>query len=840
MALPANRYNYCQNPGFEGISKATVETNMVPNPSIADLTGYTAGNATITASTAWALNGTTSLQISPNTASNDSYASVNGDTSGVRLGLTAGTYTFSGTIRLAAAQTGTIGANARTIEVFTSTTLGTYTTTLSTQAPNAAGTTRLSVTFTVPANPTEAFIRLYNGASSGNGDVFWDSLLLETGSTLNPYFDGTTAAAGDYTYGWTGTANNSTSIKQLVTPTGWTTENGANLTASRTAPINGTYSGRMSTGGDAYITQAATPGDYWTLSTAYKTTGTVAGTPRLVLTQTGGTGPTATTNLPLTLAAAGRYSVTIGPLTTGATAIKAALYAPTSGGEVWFDQVQLEKTTGTITRTNYAPTPRMVNTSLGGYGTQTLTAVTGLSGNPDGITTAVRVSYVAGNATPGAVIMPLPQSSKQYSLSAWVMVESGDSTNIAFALKGATSGGSPTTFTVGVWTKITWNAYTTPSGLVTGNDFAVRLGGSAVAPTGSFLVTGVTIEQTSTVGTFFDGGTAASGGTTYAWASTANASVSYAQTLTGPSTYFDGTTSPDTTNYYSWTGTANASSSQAEYRGIWIETLTGPPCPRTQVTVSGLGPTAGAVKVTRTADGETWTVPGWFNRSVVDADTDTDYTVPLGRPVTYTLFFNGAQIGQTTLTIASTSGWVQSPYDPSTAMPINTLLTDPATLTLVKGALDTRTSTTNSSRATVMGSARPVTIASQRITDSGATYILHAWKNATSDQFKALIAQAPIVLFRGLPSWGSIPGLAYLDAPAQEADVSRYKNYPNDGLTRWTLAGDLVQPVSRKAVAGVVTNDQVQTALAGTTYNTILARSGSKKNVEVKANPLGL
>jgi hypothetical protein len=124
--------------------------------------------------------------------------------------------------------------------------------------------------------------------------------------------------------------------------------------------------------------------------------------------------------------------------------------------------------------------------------------------------------------------------------------------------------------------------------------------------------------------------------------------------------------------------------------------------------------------------------------------------------------------------------------------------------------------------------------------DAAATFILNAWKNTTSDQFKAMVAQAPILLIRGLPSWGSVPGLAYVDAPAQEQNVTRYKNYPNDGLTTWTLAGDLVQPVSRKPITGAVTNDQVQTNLTGVTYNTILARSGSKKNVDIKANPLGL
>jgi hypothetical protein len=41
-------------------------------------------------------------------------------------------------------------------------------------------------------------------------------------------------------------------------------------------------------------------------------------------------------------------------------------------------------------------------------------------------------------------------------------------------------------------------------------------------------------------------------------------------------------------------------------------------------------------------------------------------------------------------------------------------------------------------------------------------------------------------------------------------------------------------------VAGQVTNDQMQTALAGTTYNTIKGRSGSKRYIDIKADPLSL
>jgi hypothetical protein len=136
-----------------------------------------------------------------------------------------------------------------------------------------------------------------------------------------------------------------------VDTTGWTVENGATFTRDTSAPLSGLASFKHSTGGDVYQTTAAAAGDYWTLSATYQTSGTVAGTPKLYLAQVGGSAPNASTILPLTQASPTVFSVTIGPLTAGATNITAGLYAPTSGGIVWFDDILLEKSTVPI------PTP---------------------------------------------------------------------------------------------------------------------------------------------------------------------------------------------------------------------------------------------------------------------------------------------------------------------------------------------------------------------------------------------------------------------------------------------------------------------------------------------------
>ena len=68
------------------------------------------------------------------------------------------------------------------------------------------------VTAAIPADATQAFIRLYNGSQSPSDVVWWDSLIMEEGTTDGSYFDGSTTGGAYSSYAWTGTPNASTSI----------------------------------------------------------------------------------------------------------------------------------------------------------------------------------------------------------------------------------------------------------------------------------------------------------------------------------------------------------------------------------------------------------------------------------------------------------------------------------------------------------------------------------------------------------------------------------------------------------------------------------------------------
>jgi hypothetical protein len=203
---------------------------MIPNPGIE---GSTTGYAATTSvnrdlATEWSTSGTSSIKLTPTGVSVDSFSHIGGDTGGFRLGMQAGkTYSISGDVYTPNTQVGPLhGTNARKIAVFYKDVDTTYKSFLSTQGP-AVGTARVSLTFTIPAGATEAFVRLYNGSSNTNDIVYWDSILLEESPSVGEYFDGNSLDTLTYTTKWTGVKNNSTSeLYRIENAEGYTIANG--------------------------------------------------------------------------------------------------------------------------------------------------------------------------------------------------------------------------------------------------------------------------------------------------------------------------------------------------------------------------------------------------------------------------------------------------------------------------------------------------------------------------------------------------------------------------------------------------------------------------------------
>lgn len=178
-------------------------------------------------------------------------------------------------------------------------------------------------------------------------------------------------------------------------------------------------------------------------------------------------------------------------------------------------------------RTNIVYNPRGVflfpEYSLAGA--QTITMVTGLGTNPDGITTANRVSYTSGASNPGISFVNPSVSGTQYTVSAWVYHETIPTAGTqGFAQAGVASMSGPPAIAQGTWQRFSWTY--TASGT---SQIGFRI--SAPVGNGSFLITGVMAEISPILGTFFDGVSVAVGDFTHSWVGTANASMSYQRAL---------------------------------------------------------------------------------------------------------------------------------------------------------------------------------------------------------------------------------------------------------------------------------------------------------------------
>ncbi|GAA1513496.1 tetratricopeptide (TPR) repeat protein [Agromyces terreus] len=86
------------------------------------------------------------------------------------------------------------------------------------KAPNHAGEYELSVTFTLPADASAAWICLQAGASQGGGKVVWSRLSVSESASAHKYFDGSTSGDELYSYTWEGAVNQSISARHLQQP----------------------------------------------------------------------------------------------------------------------------------------------------------------------------------------------------------------------------------------------------------------------------------------------------------------------------------------------------------------------------------------------------------------------------------------------------------------------------------------------------------------------------------------------------------------------------------------------------------------------------------------------
>ncbi|KQY20152.1 hypothetical protein ASD16_21290 [Cellulomonas sp. Root485] len=146
-----------------------------------------AGSSPVSVDTTRFHSGTSSFKLTgAGGANNDSYASVGGDFGAMRLGLRAGgSYRISAWL-LAPASTGLTPEHARGIGVslFTRSGANPYSDPMATGQHTPAvtrtdGWQQVSVDVTIPADATEAFVRLYNGFAATSKTVYFDDITVQ-------------------------------------------------------------------------------------------------------------------------------------------------------------------------------------------------------------------------------------------------------------------------------------------------------------------------------------------------------------------------------------------------------------------------------------------------------------------------------------------------------------------------------------------------------------------------------------------------------------------------------------------------------------------------------------
>lgn len=219
--------------------------------------------------------------------------------------------------------------------------------------------TSITVSAVAPAGAVSVWL-VAEGASTGTvmnaGDFIQvDSILVADSAYTLPYFDGSVASSGDYTYSWSGTTNASTSLRKVLTLSGNLGANASSdgatlfLYASTIDPYLGTHCAKVlfrtaattprggivlgSTGTNGPVVVAATPytGGGWVRSniaqkvaaevTFYDHTGTAIGS--------------ATVGTPVTLVPSTWQFVSVTAIAPAGAVACRIFYTGQTGGIIW-------------------------------------------------------------------------------------------------------------------------------------------------------------------------------------------------------------------------------------------------------------------------------------------------------------------------------------------------------------------------------------------------------------------------------------------------------------------------------------------------------------------------
>lgn len=272
-----------------------------------------------------------------------------------------------------------------------------------------------------------------------------------------------------------------------------------------------------------------------------------------------------------------------------------------------------------------------------------------------------------------------------------------------------------------------------------------------------------------------------------------------------------------------------------------LEAKTDDPCPRVEVTLTGLTAGDSVINLWRTADGQREPVRGARGVTVNGSAFFTDYEAPLNRELSYDVeVLSGsavADIGTPAyVTVASSTWWIQDPLVPGSAIPLGVRSDGTEYPCLTAAALSALERKAGVQVIPIMGSSKPIAITGQRLAEAGVDFSMFTKAAEASTQLRNLLQQGTVLLVRkGAELGDALPGSVYTAIPSV---VERPVTVPIGGnLTRWDLTGDTVAAPAMSVLVPIWTYGDVQALFE--TYQQAQDAKGAGTYLDDLKNPSG-
>lgn len=274
---------------------------------------------------------------------------------------------------------------------------------------------------------------------------------------------------------------------------------------------------------------------------------------------------------------------------------------------------------------------------------------------------------------------------------------------------------------------------------------------------------------------------------------------------------------------------------------VTVEALLSAPCPRTGITITGLGVGSSVVSVWRVADGERNSVRGARRMAMNDASYVVDFDAPLGRPVSYEVEVlsgpsGASRVTSSAVTVDAVTGWLMDPLVPQSAVPVSGGNDDAGTY-LRSSALSSLEYQADVQVFNIMGSDKPLALFGQRMAERGLDTSMSTRSAEDNARLKKLLRSTAQLLFRPLPAWGEfeLPGTMFL-ANAVATQVPVDVSWGGE-LTWWEMKSDVVAAPTIRVLTATFTYGDVSMLMS--TYQQKQDLMAGKTYLDDLKNPLG-